>query len=320
MIVSRTPFRISFAGGGTDFPEYYHNRGHGAVVSTTIDKYVYLSIHPLFGKKGYHLKYFNNESCSNLKDIRHPIIKEIFDRYNITGVDFGSSSDIPSGTGLGSSSSFTVGLIRLCREYAQVYSHPESIADEACHVEIDILNSPIGKQDQYACAYGGLNYIQFNADESVFIQKLHLSVYNMKQLQDRLILFYLGNPRNAESVLAEQKISISKNLHTLDKMVKLAENLRDELNNDNIDHFGEILDVGWQYKKELAGNVSNGAIDNWYKIAKENGATGGKVLGAGNGGFLLLYAPHGKDMLRANMRLYELPFKFELEGTQVFHI
>jgi D-glycero-alpha-D-manno-heptose-7-phosphate kinase len=318
MIISRTPFRISFAGGGSDFAEYYRE-GYGAVLSATIDKYVFLSMHPIFGVKGYHLKYYNNEIVNDLNKIKHPIIKEVFRRYGITGVDFNSSSDIPSGTGLGSSSSFTVGLVRLCSAYINKYLSREEIADIACDVEINGLGSPVGKQDQYASAVGGMNFIKFNADDSVVVEKITLPSHKLRELEDSLILFYLGNVRDARSVLTKQKINIKNNLVTLNKMVKLAEDLKTELNSGNIDTFGNMLHAGWCYKKELADNVSNGAIDNWYDIALEHGATGGKVLGAGNGGFLLLFAPHGKAMLRSTMRLYELPFKFDDSGAIIIY-
>lgn len=318
MIITKTPFRISFAGGGTDIKEFYQNEP-GAVVSVTIDKYVYLSMHPLFNDKGYHLKYFNNELVKETDKIKHPIIREVFKRYNISGVDFNSTADIPSGTGLGSSSSFTVGLINICNFY-NTHKHlsPEAIADYACKIEIDILKFPIGKQDQYATTYGGMNFIQFNPD-NVVIERIGLSKEKRHQLENSLILFYLGGTRESSSVLTMQRERIVENVPALRKMAILANNLRDELNNDSIYNFGKILHDGWMYKKELASNITNGAIDYWYKTALENGAEGGKLLGAGNGGFLLLFAPKGKELLRASMRLYELPFKFEESGTKIIY-
>lgn len=318
MIISRTAFRISFAGGGSDFREYYQKEG-GAVLSTTIDKYVYLSMHPLFNSKGFHLKYFNNEIIKDIEHIKHPIIKEVFSRFDICCTDFNSSADVPSGTGLGSSSSFTVGLINLCNSYNNSFMKKEDIAKEACEIEIDVLNSPIGKQDQYSVAIGGMNFIQFNPDESVCVEKIRLSEKKRVQLENSLILFYLGDSRKASSILTEQKYKIAENINTLRKMVKLAENLRDELKNDSIDNFGEILNEGWMYKKELSSNITNGTIDHWYNIAMENGAKGGKLLGAGGTGFLMLFVPEGKEMLRTVMRLYELPFKFENSGTTIIY-
>ena len=318
MIISRTPFRISFAGGGSDFREFYQKE-YGAVVSTTIDKYIYLSMHPLFNKKGFFLKYSMNENVENAEEIKHAIIKEIFLKYKMKGIDFNSSSDIPSGTGLGSSSSFTAGLINLCNVHNHIYISREDIAREACRVEIDKLRAPIGKQDQYAVSVGGMNFIRFNPDESVSVEKINLSEDKKQELEDSLILFYLGNTRGASSVLTEQKENISQKTSILKKMVILAENLRDEFKNDSIDRLGDILNAGWAYKKELSSNITNGAIDNWYDIAMQHGAKGGKVLGAGNGGFLLLFAPKGKAFLRAAMRLYELKFKFENTGTTIIY-
>jgi len=319
MIISQTPFRISFAGGGSDLKEYYE-RDYGAVISTTINKFVYLSMHPLFNKKGYFLKYSNNEIVEDVKDIRHEIIKEVFLKYNISGVDFNSSSDVPSGTGLGSSSSFTSGIINLCNAYRNTFIKKEDIAREACKIEIDKLRAPIGKQDQYAVSIGGINFIQFNSDESVSIEKIRLSENKKQELESSLILFYLGNTRGASSVLHEQKKNTPNNVVTLKKMVILAENLRDEFKNDSIHNIGDILQESWMYKKELSSNITNGEIDYWYNEALKHGAKGGKLLGAGNGGFLLLYAPDGgADILRASLRLYELKFKFENDGTKIIY-
>lgn len=319
MVISMTPFRISFIGGGSDFREYYQ-QDYGVVVSTTIDKYIYLSLHRLFNSKSYNLKYFKNEIVNTLNEIKHPIIKEVFKRYDIHGVDFTSIADIPSGTGLGSSSSFTSGLITLCTAYQGMPILKKFVAKQTSEIEIDVLKSPIGKQDQYAATFGGLNFIKFNPDESVDVCPIELSAEKLKQLESSLVLFYLGGTRSSESVLTEQKNNILSNRTTLKKMVKLAEDLADELNNDSIDNFGEILNVGWKYKKELSSNVTNGDIDYWYNEALQHGAKGGKLLGAGNGGFLLLYAPDGgADMLRASLRLYELRFKFENTGTKIIY-
>jgi len=319
MLITRTPFRISFIGGGSDFKEFYE-QGYGAVVSTTIDKYVYLSMHPLFNSDGYHLKYFKNEIVNTLDEIKHPIIKEVFKRYNISGVDFNATAEIPSGTGLGSSSSFTTSLLTLCTTYRNIMELKKFIAKQASEIEINVLKSPIGKQDQYAATFGGMNFIKFNADESVDVDRIGLSNEKLKQLEESLILFYLGGTRSSESVLTEQKRNILKNQNVLKKMVKLAENLRDELNNNSIDNFGTILNDGWAYKKELSSNVTNDSIDYWYNLAMANGAEGGKLLGAGNGGFLLLYVPKGSiDLLRASIPLYELPFKFEDTGTTIIY-
>ena len=317
MVISRTPFRISFIGGGSDFKEYYQ-QDYGAVISATIDKYVYLSMHPMFNNLGYHLKYSENEMVDTADKIKHPIIREVFKEYDIPCVDFNSTADIPSGTGLGSSSSFTVGLINLCGAYKKWFMAKSSIAYEASKTEIDKLKSPIGKQDQYASAFGGLNYIRFNSDDSVLLEKIKLSGYKRFELENSLILFYLGGTRSSSSVLLEQKGNILSNSPVLKKMVNLVEELKTELNNNSIDNFGKIMHEGWMYKKELSSNVSNPTIDAFYEKALKNGAEGGKLLGAGNGGFLLLYS-RNLERLRTNMKIYELSFEFEDFGTTIIY-
>lgn len=319
MIISRTPFRISFTGGGSDLKEYYQ-REPGAVVSVTIDKYIYLSMHPLFNNKGFHLKYFNNEFVDSIDNIKHPIIKQIFTDYLISGVDFSSSSDIPAGTGLGSSSSFTTGLINLCNAYKNIFVSKEDIAREACNIEINILKSPIGKQDQYAASIGGLNYIRFNCDGSVNIEKIKMSEKMMAALESSLMLFYTGGSRSASIILAEQINNTVKNLSTLKSIVRLAEDMMHELKNDSIENFGKILDESWRYKKELAGNITTPGIDEYYNLAMNNGCEGGKLCGAGNAGFLLLFVPkHRQNQVRKRLNLYELPFKFDYSGTTIIY-
>jgi D-glycero-alpha-D-manno-heptose-7-phosphate kinase len=320
MIISKTPFRISFAGGGSDIAGYYRKNG-GAVVSTTIDKYVYLSMHPYFAERKIFLKYSSNELVDSIDHIHHPIIREVFRYYDINGVDFNSSADIPSGTGLGSSSAFTVGLIQLCNAYLGKFISKEEIAQLACSIEIDKLNEPIGKQDQYACAYGGLNYIQFNPDENVVIEKIHLQEEKLKQLQERLLMFYLGRSRSANIILKDQSenLSGSKQKENLKRMVQLASTLKKELNNGNIDNMGKVMHEGWMYKKELSSKISDDFIDKQYSKAMKAGATGGKLLGAGGGGFLLFYVPdHKQNAVRKSMAdLYELDFNFDNSGSAI---
>ena len=322
MIITRTPFRISFAGGGSDIANYYEKYG-GAVVSTTIDKYIYLSMHPYFFKKGYLLKYSQTENVDRLKEIKHNIIREVFKIYKINGVDFNSSADIPAGTGLASSSAFTAGLINLCNAYNETYKNKEEIAEEACHVEIDILKEPIGKQDQYACACGGLNYIEFEPSGKVNIERLFLTTQGYNKHEKNLLMFYTGQTRSAGSILKEQKKNTTddkKKIENLHKMVALAKELKEELLHDNIDAMGEILHKGWLYKKELANGISNEFIDKNYEIAIKNGAIGGKLLGAGGGGFLLFYVPENKHQkVRSALKLKELEFRFDNKGTNIIY-
>lgn len=321
MIISRTPFRISFAGGGSDLKEYYLEHG-GAVLSVTIDKYIYLSMHPYFNDNKYLLKYSNIELVDNVDSIQHRIIKQVFKDYGIKGVDFNSSADIPSGTGLGSSSSFTSGLINLCNAYLGKYVSKEDIANEACKTEIIKLGEPIGKQDQYACTYGGLNFIEFQENEKVSVEKIKLNPSCFNELENNMLMFYLGVTRKASDILTEQKKNTLQDqgkVQNLHKMVGLAHDLKKELLSNNIDAMGEILHTGWIYKKELASNISNGEIDIYYEKAIKAGALGGKLLGAGGGGFLLFYVkPEQQQQVRqALSNLYELTFNFDNTGTKI---
>jgi D-glycero-alpha-D-manno-heptose-7-phosphate kinase len=321
MIISRTPFRISFAGGGSDLKEYYIQYG-GAVVSTTIDKYVYLSMHPYFNDDKYFLKYSGLEMVNDVEEIQHGIIRQVFKKYRIKGVDFNSSADIPAGTGLGSSSAFTGGLINLCNAYLGKYISREEIAREACEIEIDQLKEPIGKQDQYACAVGGLNYIEFCDNEKVKIEKILINPQQYKLLEDNLLMFYIGNARKAGSILKEQKqnvITDKKKVNNLHKIVDLSKQLRIELASNNIDAIGDVLHAGWQYKKELASKISNDNIDGLYERAIHSGALGGKLLGAGGGGFLLFYVKDEKKRIvrKALSALFEMKFKFDNSGSTI---
>lgn len=323
MIITRTPFRVSFAGGGSDLANYYEKYG-GAVVSTAINKYVYLSMHPFFFHDGYFLKYSEVERVDSVDDIQHSIIRNVFKMYDIKGVDFNSSSDIPSGTGLASSSAFTAGLINLCNAYNETYLDKEEIAEQACHVEIDLLGQPIGKQDQYACACGGLNFIEFETSGKVNVEKLFLTTDGYTRLENNLMMFYTGQTRAAGDILKEQKKNTTedeKKILNLHKMVQLAKNLKNELLHNNIDATGEILHQGWQYKKELAGKISNPLIDDAYETAMKAGASGGKLLGAGGGGFLLFYVKEeNHERVRYALRgLREMPFKFDNKGTTIIH-
>ncbi len=322
MVISKTPFRISFVGGGSDLPSYYLKHG-GAVLSTSIDKYIYLSMHKYFINNKYLLKYSKNEHVDNINQIKHPIIREVFKYFDINGVDFNSSADLPSGTGMGSSSAFTSGLINLCCIYKGKYMSREAIADLACKIEIEILKEPIGKQDQYACAVGGLNFIEFNKDNSVNIEKIHLDVERKMILSNNLLLFYLGNTRSASSVLSEQKQNIEdgKKIENLSKLVQLAYDLKSEILKGEIDALGESLHKGWILKKELASGISSQNIDYYYDLAIKAGAIGGKLLGAGGGGFLLFYVKqkNQQSVKNALKDLAYTEFNFDNSGTKIIY-
>lgn len=323
MIITRTPFRTSFAGGGSDLKEYYAEFG-GAVLTATINKYMYLSMHPYFHNDKFFLKYSKSENVDDVTKIDHKIIREVLTDYKIRGIDFNSSADIPAGTGLGSSSAFTAGLINLCNVYTSKYMNKEKIAAYACDIEINRLNEPIGKQDQYACTIGGLNYISFLQNDIVTVEKILLKKEKNLQLQKNLLMFFTGDTRSASSILEEQKtntISNKDKISNIHKMVQLARDLKVELSNENIDSMGEILHTGWMYKKELASAIANNKIDYFYDLALNNGAQGGKLLGAGGGGFLLFYVKQeNQEKLRNAMKdLEELEFEFDCDGTSVIY-
>jgi D-glycero-alpha-D-manno-heptose-7-phosphate kinase len=321
MIISRTPFRVSFLGGGTDLRSFYKDNPAG-VISTSIDKYIYISMHNYFHPSRFLLKYSKTEEVGSVDDIEHAIIREVFKRFNIINIDFNSTADIPAGTGMGSSSAFTNGLVNACSIMNGNKLAPHEIAKIACEIEIDILKEPIGKQDQYGTAIGGFKRIQFNPEETVDVTPIFLDREKLLDLQNNLMLFHTNKTRAASSILAEQNQNTQtskKVIGNLKSMYSLVDQLFQDLKNQNIDSFGHYLHQSWEYKKELASNISNGFIDELYSTAMRNGAEGGKLLGAGSSGFLLLYVP--KDMhetvRRALSHCRELPFNFEDEGTKI---
>lgn len=322
MIITKTPFRISFCGGGSDISDFYREYG-GCVLSTTINRYMYLTIHPYFDENRTALKYSQNEIVDDINDIRHSIFHCVLNEQHISGVEIGSTADIPSGTGLGSSSSFTVGLLHTLACYKGKYISKGKLAEEACKVEIEKLGAPIGKQDQYAAAFGGLNFIMFHKDDSVSVEPVITSGKTLKKLQENLVMFYTGITHDANRILSEQKQNISQADKTgnLICMCELAKIMKQSLEENQIDDIGSILDEGWRKKRELAGNISSSKIDELYDCARRNGASGGKLLGAGGGGFLLFYCPKERQaLLREKLRLRPFPFQFEHDGSSVVYI
>ena len=323
MIISKTPLRVSFVGGGSDLEEFY-KKERGSVISTSIDKYIYLSMHKLFDSSKSFLKYSQSEQVECIGDIKHNIIREVFKKYKIHGVDFNSSADIPSGTGLGSSSAFTCGLINLCLQYLNLKKSKYEIAEEACDIEIKKLKEPIGKQDQYACCVGGLNQIYFNKNGNVEIIPLNIDLNYLQILQDNLYLFYTGETRSASKILSVQKRNTLENdkFKILKKMVFLTEDLKNILLNQELSSFGDILHQAWCYKKELAKGISNSNIDELYNYGISAGATGGKLLGAGGGGFVLFYCNLEKrtKFLQKMSKFREVPFSFENNGSSLIKI
>ena len=322
MIITRTPFRISFAGGGSDISSFY-SKHDGCVLSTAINKYMYISVHPSFNRQNTVLKYSKTETVNNLSDIEHQYFKQVLSNLGITGVELVSTADIPSGTGLGSSSSFTVGLLHTLYCYKGKYVSKERLASEACDVEIEQLGNPIGKQDQYAAAYGGLNFIQFRRDGGVIIEPVIMNTHSLRELEGNLMMFYTGQLHSASAILREQKQNITageKEKNQL-KMCELARELRNELQDNNIDAMGDILHQNWILKKTLASGISNSAIDEAYDKAINAGATGGKLLGAGGGGFLLFYVPLDKQKaVKEAIGLPQMPMAFDSQGSTVIYV
>ena len=318
MIITRTPFRVSFVGGGSDLREFYSKSGYGSVVSAAISKYMYIIIHPYFHDK-IRLKYSKTEDVEHIDEIEHPIIRECLKKVHIeSGIEIGSFADIPAGTGLGSSSSFTVSLLNALYAYKGRVVSKERLAAEACEIEIDILGEPIGKQDQYAVAYGNINYMVFNKDETVNISPILLSESSKRKLENNLCLYYVGGNRRSRDILCEQRKNISDEakFENLKRLVLLAYELREALQRERIDTIGDILHRGWLYKKELANGVSNKSIDRQYDKAIKYGATGGKLLGAGGAGFLLIYSEDHRK-LRKHLGDKVLPFNVDREGTKI---
>jgi D-glycero-alpha-D-manno-heptose-7-phosphate kinase len=317
---------MSFAGGGSDLPAYYRRFG-GAVLSTAIDKYVYVTVNRKFDD-WIRVSYSKTEEVRRVDDIEHKLVRESLRKLAINGgVEITSIADIPSrGTGLGSSSSFTVGLLHSLHAFNQRYVSAERLAFESCEIEIDVCGERIGKQDQYAAAYGGLNFIRFNPDDSVVVEPVICGRETVRQLERSLIVFYTGLTRSASSILEQQSECMETNLNKqrlMQRMVELACTLRDELQANNLDAFGDILHENWILKKQMNGGISSEQIDRWYDCARTAGAAGGKMLGAGAGGFLLFYAPPERHeaVTRTLSSLRRVKFGFEPRGSRIilFH-
>ncbi|MFA5283776.1 MAG: GHMP kinase [Bacilli bacterium] len=324
MIISRAPFRVSLCGGGSDIPSFYEKYG-GCVISTTIKKYMYIAIHPSFYSDEIVLKYSVTERVKNYQDIDHKIYRATLSKMNIKGVEITSMADIPSGTGLGSSSAFTVALLLALHTYQNKFIAKYKLACEACDIEIKDLGNPIGKQDQFASAFGGLNYYEFTPSGFVKVEPVVMKPESYAQLERNLLLFYTGKIHDANKILAEQTDNIKKSdgeVKSLIKLTKLTKKLKEELSKNNIDYVGKILKESWEIKKELASGISTPFIDKYYEKALRAGASGGKLLGAGGGGFLLFYAKEEKQaaVRKALKDLREMKFEFDNSGASIVHI
>jgi len=319
MIIIQTPLRVSFFGGGTDFPSYYCSEG-GAVLSSAINKYIFITIKERFDCK-LRIGYTRTEMVDTVPEIQHELIREALLKTGIKeGVEITTMGDIPAaGSGLGSSSTVTVGSLHAMYTYLGEIVPAEQLAQEACEIEIERLHKPIGVQDQYIAAFGGLRFIEFDPDGTVRSERINLDYWSRRELNESLLLFFTGITRQAGSILDEQKRNINDRLSILQEMKKMAYLARNELKAGNLDIIGELLHKTWELKKQLASGISNGMIDELYQLALRAGALGGKITGAGGGGFLLLYVPyHKRESVRSVMgSLQELPIQLEPDGSKV---
>ena len=319
MIIVQTPLRVSLFGGGTDFPSYYRAHG-GCVLSFTIDKYIFVTIKRRFDDL-LRVGYTRTEMAESIDTIEHELIRETLRKTGIDmGVEITTMGDIPSaGSGLGSSSTVTVGALHAMYTLMGEIVPAERLAREACEIEIDVLGKPIGIQDQYIAAYGGLRFLEFQPGGEVVSERVKLSEKTQRDLNQNLMLFFTGLTRQSSSILKEQKSNIDQRLSILGQLKEMAHVARQDVAGGKVDTIGELLHESWQMKKQLASNVSNGVIDEMYTRAREAGAIGGKITGAGGGGFLLLYCPYEKQetVRDALDELQELPFKIEHDGSKV---
>lgn len=329
MIISRTPFRVSFLGGGTDLPEFWREE-EGAVLSTAIDKYMHITVNDRFDQS-WRLGYSKTEIVDNVSKIEHKIIRRVLEKYGKlasdrnggNGLEILSMADIPAGTGLGSSSSFTVSLLHALKGHIGTFQSSEELAREASEIEIVDLKEPIGKQDQYAAAFGGLRYIRFLPSGEVSAEPVICTDATKRALESHMLVFYTGVTRSASGVLQEQKSNTSGKRETLRSMRDLALRMKVSLEGgDPIRRSGELLHEGWSLKKTLASGISQGAIDNWYERALQAGAYGGKILGAGGGGFLMvLCTPDKHDRVKRELNeLRPVTMRFDSFGSRIVFV
>lgn len=323
MIITRSPLRISLGGGGTDLPSYYREH-EGFLIAAAIDKYVYITLHETFVDEMI-IKYSKMERVSSIDEIQHPIIREALRLVGIQNlnIELSSMADIPSGTGLGSSGSFTCALLKALQTYKKNLVHPNEIAEQACHIEIDLLKEPIGKQDQYISAYGGINCFEFCKNDTVKAKPLKISDETLYSLEDNLLLFFTGYSRSASEVLKEQDNKTKKNdpsmIDNLHFVKELGYKSQSAFESGDLEEFAELMNVHWEHKKQRSDLMSNNKINEWYDIALKNGALGGKLIGAGGGGFLMFYANENMKLRHAMAHegLKEVRFKFDFEGSKV---
>lgn len=321
MIVSKTPLRMSFVGGGSDLPAFYREEV-GAVLSTSIDKYMYICVNKKFDGR-IRVSYTRTEDVELRHQVEHPLVREALDVVGIEGgIEIASMADIPSkGSGLGSSSTYTVGLLNALSAYRNRFISKESLARLACEIEIQRCGEPIGKQDQYAAAYGGMNLIRFHPDDSVSVDPVICPTSLLQDMEDSTLVFFTGRTRSASAVLANQSAAMqaSDRRALMRRMVQLAFEMKDQLEAGTLEHFGDLLDENWRLKAQLTAGISDPQIDGWYATGMANGALGGKLLGAGNGGFMMFYAPAERhpQITAALSDLEPVKFRFDRTGAQI---
>ncbi|OQW92851.1 MAG: galactokinase [Thiotrichaceae bacterium IS1] len=323
MIITRSPLRITLGGGGTDLPSYYRDHG-GFLISAAIDKYVYVTVMRPF-TPGIFLKYSKLEQVDQIAEVQHPIIREALRllELNTPQIEITTLADIPAGTGLGSSGSFTTALLKALYAYQRRLLHPNELAELACDIEINRLKEPVGKQDQYIAAYGGITCFTFQPNDTVVATPLAISQETLFDLEDNLLLFFTGFSRSAGSILQDQQVRTQHSdqdmLNNLHYVKELGLRSQQALESGHVTQFGELMHEHWEHKKRRSGGMSNSKIDEWYELGRANGAIGGKLVGAGGGGFLMFYAPDRNRLRHAMVRagLQEVRFRFDFEGTKI---
>lgn len=323
MIIGRSPLRISIGGGGTDLPSYYREHG-GFCVSAAINKYVYVSMLDTTVNEML-LRYSQIERVKRVEDIQHPIIREALLLTGVKGpnIEITSMADVPAGTGLGSSGSFTTSLLRVLYKYNRQFIYAPQLAELACHIELERLKDPIGKQDQYIAAFGGVTVFDFNKDGTVSARPLKVAGDVLTQLEDNLLLFSTGYHRSAGAILKEQddksKAADPAMVANLHFVKELGHQILEAIEGGNLPRFGELMHTHWLHKKKRSGGMSNADIDKWYELGMANGAIGGKLIGAGGGGFLMFYTEQKTKLRRAMTEagLHELTFSFDYEGSKI---
>lgn len=323
MIITRSPLRISLGGGGTDLPSYYR-KYEGFLISAAINKYVYINLHDTF-VDNLIIKYSKMEEVTHIEDIKHPIIRESLKLLGFEAryLEIASLADIPAGTGLGSSGSFTCSLLKALHAHKNNIITPADLAEQACHIEIDILKEPVGKQDQYTSAFGGINCFSFSKDDRVRAEKLNISQETLYNLEDHLLLFFSGYSRSASKVLKEQddksKNNDSSMIDNLHFVKELGYKSKIAFEQGDLEEFANLMNIHWEHKKQRSDAMSNNRINTWYEVAIKNGALGGKLIGAGGGGFLMFYTEDTKKLRHAMAHegLQEVRFRFDFEGSKV---